>query len=122
MIVRIVGDATTTICHRYTPKEQLLFHVSHADILVVATGIPGLIHGDMIKPGCAIIDVGINRIKDPTTGKNKIVGDCHFDSKSRRSYPVVVSSLVDITDLVALLQAVWRRQAGLLLYKAVLVQ
>ena len=36
---------------------------------MVATGIPGLIHGDMLKPGCAIIDVGINRVKNPKTGK-----------------------------------------------------
>lgn len=77
----LLGDATTVICHRYTPREQLLFHVKHADILVVATGIPGLIHGDMLKPGCAIIDVGINRVKNPKTGKNMLVGDCDFESK-----------------------------------------
>ncbi|XP_067937751.1 bifunctional methylenetetrahydrofolate dehydrogenase/cyclohydrolase, mitochondrial-like isoform X1 [Watersipora subatra] len=76
------GDATTTICHRYTPPEQLRHFVKYADIVVVAAGIPGLITGDMLKPGCAVIDVGINRIKDPETGKNKIVGDCDFDSCS----------------------------------------
>ena len=48
---------------------------------MVATGIPGLIKGDMLKPGCAVIDVGINRVKDPVTGKNIIVGDCEFESK-----------------------------------------
>ncbi|XP_045125005.1 bifunctional methylenetetrahydrofolate dehydrogenase/cyclohydrolase, mitochondrial-like [Portunus trituberculatus] len=73
-------DATTTICHRYTPPEQLRAFVASADILVTAAGLPGLITGDMIKPGCAIIDVGINRIIDPNTGKPKLVGDCHFDS------------------------------------------
>uniref|UniRef100_A0A0P4WF11 methenyltetrahydrofolate cyclohydrolase n=1 Tax=Scylla olivacea TaxID=85551 RepID=A0A0P4WF11_SCYOL len=73
-------DATTTICHRYTPPEQLQMFVATADILVTAAGLPGLITGDMIKPGCAIIDVGINRITDPNTGKSKLVGDCHFDS------------------------------------------
>lgn len=74
-------DATTTICHRYTPPEQLQFFVASADILVTAAGLPGLITGDMIKPGCAIIDVGINRITDPSTGKPKLVGDCDFESE-----------------------------------------
>jgi len=76
------GDATTTICHRYTPHEQLLVHLRSADIVVVATGIPGLITGDMLKPGAAVIDVGINRIKDEATGKMRLVGDCDFKSKS----------------------------------------
>ena len=87
--VFLVGDATTTICHRYTPRDQLLFHVKNADILVVATGIHGLIHGDMLKPGCAIIDVGINRVKNPKTGKNMLVGDCDFESKSQNPDAVV---------------------------------
>ncbi|KAK3876268.1 hypothetical protein Pcinc_018928 [Petrolisthes cinctipes] len=73
-------DATTTICHRYTPPDQLRIFLATADIVVVAAGIPGLITGDMIKPGCAIIDVGINRITNPETGKPKLVGDCHFES------------------------------------------
>lgn len=52
-----------------------------ADILIVATGIPNLITADMVKEGAAVIDVGITRIKDPATGKSKIVGDVDFDSK-----------------------------------------
>lgn len=74
-------DATTTICHRYTPREQLKVFVKTADIIVTAAGLPGLITGDMIKPGCAILDVGINRIKDPVSGKAKLVGDCEFESE-----------------------------------------
>ncbi|XP_069953547.1 bifunctional methylenetetrahydrofolate dehydrogenase/cyclohydrolase, mitochondrial isoform X2 [Cherax quadricarinatus] len=73
-------DATTTICHRYTPAEQLRVFIATADIIVTAAGLPGLITGDMIKPGCAILDVGINRIKDPVTGKLSLVGDCDFES------------------------------------------
>lgn len=74
-------DATTTICHRYTPEDQLRLFVSIADIIVTAVGRPGTITGDMIKPGCAIVDVGINRITDPNTGKPKLVGDCDFESE-----------------------------------------
>ncbi|XP_052765129.1 bifunctional methylenetetrahydrofolate dehydrogenase/cyclohydrolase, mitochondrial-like isoform X1 [Mya arenaria] len=76
------GDATTTICHRYTPPEQLAVFTKNADIIVVATGIPGLIKGSMIKKGCTVIDVGINRVKDEKTGKMKLVGDCDFESCS----------------------------------------
>lgn len=75
------GDATTTICHRYTPPEQLQVFTRTADIVVVATGIPGLIKGHMVKDGVVIIDVGINRIVDPSTGKQKLVGDVDYESK-----------------------------------------
>lgn len=68
-----------TICHRYTPPEQLKMFTKTADIIVVATGIPKLITADMVKEGCTIIDVGINRVKDEVTGKNKLVGDVDFD-------------------------------------------
>ena len=52
-----------------------------ADILVVATGIPNLITADMVKEGVAIIDVGINKVKDQVTGKTKLVGDVDFEGK-----------------------------------------
>ena len=77
------GDATTTICHRYTPPDQLRVFTKTADILVVATGIPGLITADMVKPGAAIIDIGINRVKDKVTGKYKLVGDVDFEGKNK---------------------------------------
>lgn len=48
----------------------------------MATGIPGLITADMIKEGSAVIDVGINRIKDEKTGKFRIVGDVDFEGIS----------------------------------------
>lgn len=73
-------DATTTICHRYTPPEQLKHFARSADILVTATGVPKLITKDMIKPGACIIDVGITRISDPNSGKTKLVGDVDFDN------------------------------------------
>lgn len=79
------GDATTTICHRYTPHEQLRVFTKTADIIVVATGIPGLITADMIKEGCAVIDVGINRVKDEQTGKMKIVGDVDFETVRQKA-------------------------------------
>ena len=75
------GDATTTICHRYTPPDQLPVFTKTADILIVATGIPKLITADIVKEGATVIDVGINRIKDEKTGKTKLVGDVDFEGK-----------------------------------------
>lgn len=72
-------DATVTICHRYTPQEELKRFCLSADIIVTATGVPGLIRGDMVKPGACVIDVGLTRVMDPVTGKNKLVGDVLFD-------------------------------------------
>lgn len=72
-------DATVTICHRYTPPDQLKHFCLSADIIVTATGVPGLIRGDMVKPGACVIDVGLTRVQDPVTGKNKLVGDVVFE-------------------------------------------
>ncbi|XP_063699115.1 bifunctional methylenetetrahydrofolate dehydrogenase/cyclohydrolase, mitochondrial isoform X2 [Culicoides brevitarsis] len=72
-------DATVTICHRFTPREQLAVFCRLADIVITATGVPGLIKADMIKPGACVIDVGITRITDEETGKTKLVGDVDFD-------------------------------------------
>lgn len=48
---------------------------------IIPSGIPNLITADMIKEGAAVIDVGINRILDPLTGKNRLVGDVDFEGK-----------------------------------------
>ncbi|XP_067857357.1 bifunctional methylenetetrahydrofolate dehydrogenase/cyclohydrolase, mitochondrial-like isoform X1 [Heptranchias perlo] len=79
------GDATVTISHRYTPKDQLREHTKLADIIVAAAGIPNLITADMIKEGAAVIDVGINRIQDPVTGKPKLVGDVDFEGVKKKA-------------------------------------
>ncbi|KAF7200322.1 bifunctional methylenetetrahydrofolate dehydrogenase/cyclohydrolase, mitochondrial [Nothobranchius furzeri] len=79
------GDATVTISHRYTPKEQLCQHTKMADIIVAAAGIPNLITADMIKEGAAVIDVGINRIQDPVTGKSRLVGDVDFEGVKKKA-------------------------------------
>ncbi|XP_047532284.1 bifunctional methylenetetrahydrofolate dehydrogenase/cyclohydrolase, mitochondrial isoform X1 [Vanessa atalanta] len=75
-------DATVTICHRYTPAEQLELHCRNADIIVTATGIPKLIKANMVKPGATIIDVGITRVQSEQ-GKTKLVGDVDYDEVSK---------------------------------------
>ena len=73
--------ATVTICHHGT--RDLRNHTRRADALFVAVGKPGLITADMVKPGAAVIDIGINRIEvtQPDGSKGfKTVGDVDFDS------------------------------------------
>src|SRR5450830_189002 len=67
------AGATVTICNSKT--RDLAHHTKDADILVVATGKPRMISGDMVKNGAVVIDVGINRLPD-----GKLCGDVDFDS------------------------------------------
>jgi len=71
------GDATVTICH--SRSTDLAAITRQADILVAAVGRPRLVTADMVKPGAAVIDVGINRIVGPD-GTGKLVGDVDFDA------------------------------------------
>ena len=71
------GDATVTICH--SRSADLAGVTRQADILVAAVGRPRLVTADMVKPGAAVIDVGINRIVGPD-GRGKLVGDVDFDA------------------------------------------
>jgi methylenetetrahydrofolate dehydrogenase (NADP+)/methenyltetrahydrofolate cyclohydrolase len=72
-LLLLQANATVTICTSKT--VDLAKFTRDADILVVATGKPKMITGDMIKPGAAVIDVGINRLPD-----GKLCGDVDFDS------------------------------------------
>ncbi len=64
--------ATVTVCHHMT--RSVAMHSRAADAVFVAVGKPGLVTGDMLKPGAALIDIGINRVE------GKTVGDADFDS------------------------------------------
>ncbi len=72
------GNATVTVCHRHT--RDLPSFTRQADILVAAAGSPGAITGDMVKPGAVVIDVGVNRVADPTAPRGyRLKGDVVFD-------------------------------------------
>ena len=76
------GDCTVTICHSRT--KELAAHTRRADILIAALGKPEAITGDMVRPGAVVIDVGINRVDDPSDRRGyRIVGDVEFASASR---------------------------------------
>ncbi len=73
------GNATVTICH--TGTKDLGVFTRQADILVVASGHPGTVTGDMVKPGATVIDVGVNRVPDATAKRGyRLVGDVDFAS------------------------------------------
>lgn len=75
------ANAVVTIAH--TGAGDLAPYVRQADILIAAIGKPEAITGSMLKPGCVVIDVGINRIPDPSTKTGtRMVGDVHFASAS----------------------------------------
>ena len=79
LLARKQTNATVTLCHTGTP--DIAKFTRDADIVVVATGRPNTLTGDMIKPGAVVIDVGVNRIPDATRPKGyRLVGDADFES------------------------------------------
>ncbi len=77
-LLLIGKNATVTVCHSRT--KDLPGVVRQADILIAAIGKPQMVRGDWIKPGAAIIDVGINAIPDATKKSGRrLVGDVHFE-------------------------------------------
>ena len=74
----LLAGCTTTITHRFT--QNLEDKVRRADLVVAAIGRPGFVHGDWIKPGAVVIDVGINRLEN-----GKVVGDVEFDIAAERA-------------------------------------
>lgn len=76
------ADATVTLCHSRT--RDLAAHTKRADILIVAVGRPQMVTADMVKPGAVVIDVGMNRIPDPTKKSgSRLVGDVDFEGVRR---------------------------------------
>lgn len=66
-------DATVTLTHSRT--VDLAEEVRRADIVVAAVGVPHMVKADWVKPGAAVLDVGITRVADEETGKGKLTGD-----------------------------------------------
>jgi methylenetetrahydrofolate dehydrogenase (NADP+)/methenyltetrahydrofolate cyclohydrolase len=76
------ANATVTVCH--TGTKDLTGMTRQADILVAAMGKARFVTADMVKPGVVVIDVGTNRIEDPSTKSGyRLVGDVDFDSVSQ---------------------------------------
>ena len=74
----LMAGATVTVAHRFT--RNLEEQVGRAEIVIVATGKPGLIRGHWIKPGAVVIDVGITRLED-----GSLCGDVEFEAARQRA-------------------------------------
>ena len=74
----LLAGCTTTCCHKFT--RDLPKVIGQGDIVIVATGRPGLVRGEWIRPGAVVIDVGINRLAD-----GRLVGDVQFDAAAERA-------------------------------------
>jgi len=71
------ANATVTICHSAT--RDIAAHCRRADILIAAMGVAEFVKADMVKPGAVVIDVGVNRVDDPSTKTGyRLVGDVAF--------------------------------------------
>jgi methylenetetrahydrofolate dehydrogenase (NADP+)/methenyltetrahydrofolate cyclohydrolase len=76
-LMLLEANATVTIAH--SKSQNLPAITQNADILIAATGIPGMITADMVKSGAVVVDVGINRVTD-NSGKSRLVGDIQFEA------------------------------------------
>lgn len=82
LLLRKENNATVTICHSRT--QNLPEVCRHADILVAAIGRAHFVTAEMVKPGAAVVDVGINRIDDPTHPRGyRLTGDVDFEEVSK---------------------------------------
>jgi methylenetetrahydrofolate dehydrogenase (NADP+)/methenyltetrahydrofolate cyclohydrolase len=81
---KVGANATVTVCHSRT--ADLASIARQADVLIAAIGRPGFVTGDMVKPGAVVIDVGINRVADPSRKAGfRLVGDVDFQSVAPRA-------------------------------------
>jgi len=83
LLLRRGTDATVTVAHSRT--RDLAAITREADIVIAAIGRPHFLGADHIRPGATVIDVGINRVDDPTAPKGyKLVGDVDYDAVAER--------------------------------------
>jgi methylenetetrahydrofolate dehydrogenase (NADP+) / methenyltetrahydrofolate cyclohydrolase len=110
------GNATVTICH--TRTKDIGRFTLQADIVVAAAGRPHTVRADMIREGAVVIDVGVNRVEDPSAAKGyRLVGDVDFDAvKAKASAITPVPGGVGPMTITMLLYntlASARRRAGM---------
>ena len=77
LLTRREINATVTLTH--TGTTDLAKHLRAADVIVAAAGVKHIVRAEDVKPGAAVLDVGVTREIDPETGKNRVYGDVHPD-------------------------------------------
>ncbi len=79
-----VGNATVTVAHSRTKDLKAITLLG--EILIVAVGIPELVRGDMVREGAVVIDVGVNRLEDPSSERGyRLTGDVAFEEAAERA-------------------------------------
>jgi len=114
-LMLLEANCTVTIAHSRT--KDLAAECLEADILVAALGKPAFIKGEWIKQGAVVIDVGINRVDDPETGKHKLCGDVEFAAACERASaitpvpggvgPMTIACLMQNTMQATMMQNGW---------------
>ncbi|XP_027240273.2 probable bifunctional methylenetetrahydrofolate dehydrogenase/cyclohydrolase 2 [Cricetulus griseus] len=84
MLLKLVRSEYSYILLKYRTKSKYRTKCKCLTTLPFA-GIPRLITADMVREGAAVIDVGINYVQDPTTGKTKLVGDVDFEAVKKKA-------------------------------------
>lgn len=84
LLTRREINATVTLAH--TGTADLPRHLSEADVVVAAAGMPGMITAEHLKPGAIVLDVGVTRVVDPVTGKATLRGDVAKDATDAASW------------------------------------
>jgi methylenetetrahydrofolate dehydrogenase (NADP+)/methenyltetrahydrofolate cyclohydrolase len=77
LLTRREINATVTLTH--TGTADLSKHLREADVIVAAAGVKHIVRAEDVKPGAAVLDVGVTRESDPETGKSRVYGDVHPD-------------------------------------------
>jgi len=78
------ANATVTVCHSRT--KDLPSVTRQGDIVVAAMGVPGFVKADMVKEGAVVIDVGVNRVDDPSAKKGyRLMGDVDFEAVKEKA-------------------------------------
>ena len=94
--------ATVISCDRWCDEHGRMRHFARqADVLIVAAGVPNLIGADDVRDGVIAIDIGINPVTDPETGKVRLVGDLDYDGVASRAAAIspVPGGVGPITDV-----------------------
>ena len=105
LLTRRDVNATVTLCH--TGTKDLASHTLQADILIAAVGKPEVITAGMIKPGAVVIDVGVNRVEDPSKKSGfRLVGDVDSAAAEKAAYITPVPGGVGPMTIAMLLQNV----------------
>ncbi len=73
LLTRRSVNATVTLTH--TGTADLAAHTRHADVVIAAAGVPSIVTADMVKPGAVVVDVGVSRVTEPSTGTSHVAGD-----------------------------------------------